>query len=244
MQHQSIETLQYFSKAASVDGSDDNDSFREERQEDPFLGSEDEGGFEHQQVDAWDDQLHTIRTGLFLGSMNAEANLDALRAKGVTHILQVGEGLRQSHPGKFMYKQIYVDDDEREDLVAHFPNCFDFIEDAQGSPGTEFFQHGGVLVHCAAGCSRSATVCLGYLMWKEKIGFHDAWKVVHAARPWVCPNDGFKRQLFELEKLECDLSKWRAWRHVEAQQELLQRQLSPSKMVLNKRNFCSLEVRQ
>lgn len=71
-------------------------------------------------------------------------------------------------------------------------------------------------------------------MWKEKLSFDDAWRVVHAARPWICPNSGFKRQLFEFEKLECDPGRWHAWRHVEAQQEELQRTTTPSKMVLNK----------
>lgn len=134
-----------------------------------------------EQVDAWDDQLHTIRPGLFLGSMRAEANLDALLAKGVTHILQVfwqipsttclatqplqcavvmwhvvlqvGDGLRPSFPSRFTYKQVHVDDDEREDLVAHFQACFDFIEQAHASPGA-----GEALLlpcsYCLARCSR------------------------------------------------------------------------------------------
>eukprot|EP00959_Pyramimonas_sp_CCMP1952_P322633 6751428-Pyramimonas_sp.AAC.1 len=38
--------------------------------------------------------------------------------------------------------------------------------------------------------------------------------MVHNARPWICPNLGFRLQLEELERLDCNLSKWRAWRHV------------------------------
>lgn len=41
----------------------------------------------------------------------------------------------------------------------------------------ELFGAGRVLVHCAAGCSRSATVCLGYLMWKDNLTFDEAWRV-------------------------------------------------------------------
>ncbi len=69
-------------------------------------------------------------------------------------------------------------------------------------------------MHCVAGVSRSATVVVGYLMCKRGWGFQRALSAVLDARPWVSPNLGFRAQLRELERLGCDLSQWRAWRHV------------------------------
>jgi hypothetical protein len=54
---------------------------------------------------------------------------------------------------------------------------------------------GRVLVHCAAGVSRSATVVLGYLMSRHEMNLSAAVDHLKAIRPWVCPNageDGFE----------------------------------------------------
>ncbi len=72
---------------------------------------------------------------------------------------------------------------------------------------------GIVFVHCVAGISRSASVCVGYLMWKHRMSYQQAYKVVKDSRPWINPNHGFVDQLQDFERLDFDLSKWRAWRH-------------------------------
>jgi len=37
-------------------------------------------------------------------------------------------------------------------------------------------------VHCVAGVSRSATVCLGYLMSHEQLRYPEAWRILQRAR--------------------------------------------------------------
>ncbi len=56
-----------------------------------------------------------------------------------------------------------------------------------------------VLVHCQAGVSRSAAICIAYLM--KHVGMHltDAYAVVKAARFIIDPNEGFMRQLKEYQ---------------------------------------------
>jgi protein-tyrosine phosphatase len=71
---------------------------------------------------------------------------------------------------------------------------------------------GGVLVHCMMGISRSSSVCIAWLMSRKAMSYDDAYKLMKAKRPIVCPNSGFAAQLKMWEKQGCDMEKWRAWR--------------------------------
>lgn len=42
-----------------------------------------------------------IQPGLFIGSFMAEQNKPKLKRAGITHILQVAEGMAPSHPADF-----------------------------------------------------------------------------------------------------------------------------------------------
>ncbi|GFR48490.1 hypothetical protein Agub_g10388, partial [Astrephomene gubernaculifera] len=160
-----------------------------------------------------DDRPQQVDDRLFIGSMAAEHNLEGMRAAGITHVLQVAEGLSPSHASEGLsYRSVQVADLPGEDLVAHFGRCFEFIAEAHGGGG-------GVLVHCVAGVSRSATVCMGWLMWRHKVSADDAFRRVHRVRPWVAPNPGFREQLERFGRLGCDLSRWTAWRHVWRERE-------------------------
>jgi protein-tyrosine phosphatase len=56
-------------------------------------------------------------------------------------------------------------------------------------------QNRKVLVHCAAGVSRSASFVIAYIMKSRKIGFDEAYTFVKSKRPIITPNSGFVKQL-------------------------------------------------
>ncbi|KAK8094176.1 protein-tyrosine phosphatase-like protein [Apiospora hydei] len=56
-----------------------------------------------------------------------------------------------------------------------------------------------VLFHCMGGISRSPAVVAYYLMREEGMSLRDALGAIMKARPAMRPNDGFLRQLKELE---------------------------------------------
>ena len=56
-----------------------------------------------------------------------------------------------------------------------------------------------VLIHCAAGISRSTTLLLVYLMARLDMSLRDAFLLVKRRRPIVCPNSGFVKQLIHYE---------------------------------------------
>jgi len=153
-----------------------------------------------------DDSPTHIEKGLYIGTFMTEQNMENLQRLNVTHIIQVAEGLEPSHPEKFKYYNVNVKDLPSEDLVQYFSKCFAFIDEAIDS-------NSGVLVHCMAGISRSATVCIGYMMWKNNLSYDEAFQKLHRVRPWIMPSDGFKKQLIEIQKLRWDYSLWKPWQY-------------------------------
>nr|XP_023658747.1 dual specificity protein phosphatase 13-like [Paramormyrops kingsleyae] len=63
---------------------------------------------------------------------------------------------------------------------------------------TALSQKGRVLVHCAMGVSRSATLVLAYLMIRERLPLLEAICTVKKHRH-ICPNSGFLEQLRHLD---------------------------------------------
>ncbi len=64
--------------------------------------------------------------------------------------------------------------------MGHFPAAVEFIR--------EGISTGGVLVHCAAGISRSSTMAIAYVMMTQKLDFESAFEIVRKARPCISPN--------------------------------------------------------
>uniref|UniRef100_A0ACD5TJM3 Uncharacterized protein n=1 Tax=Avena sativa TaxID=4498 RepID=A0ACD5TJM3_AVESA len=134
-----------------------------------------------------------IDQGLYLGSVGAALNKDALKSLNITHILVVARSLNPTFPAEFTYKKIEVLDSPDTDLVKHFGECFTFIDEGVCSGGN-------VLVHCFAGRSRSVTVVLAYLMNKHQMSLQSAMSLVRSKRPQIGPNEGFMSQLVNFEK--------------------------------------------
>ncbi|KAF6257338.1 vacuolar protein sorting-associated protein 26-domain-containing protein [Scenedesmus sp. NREL 46B-D3] len=149
-------------------------------------------------------QPDRVKQQLFLSSLRSEACPGVLDAHGVTHILQVGFELQPSHPSRYTYLSLPVYDMVEQDIIGCFPAAFEFIDKAIASGGT-------VLVHCQAGISRSASVVIGYRMWKDMMSVDAATAAVQRARPIVRPNAGFKCQLRAFEAMGCDASRWQGW---------------------------------
>lgn len=59
---------------------------------------------------------------------------------------------------------------------------------------------GKTLVHCVAGVSRSATICLAYLVKYQQMTLEQAYRHVKKRRSVIHPNAGFWRQLIDYER--------------------------------------------
>ncbi len=57
-----------------------------------------------------------------------------------------------------------------------------------------------VIVNCAAGVSRSATVVLAWLIQRQQLSLYEAFSFLRSRRKFVYPNRGFWKLLMSLEK--------------------------------------------
>uniref|UniRef100_A0A673IGB7 protein-tyrosine-phosphatase n=1 Tax=Sinocyclocheilus rhinocerous TaxID=307959 RepID=A0A673IGB7_9TELE len=132
---------------------------------------------------------------LFLGNERDAQDLDLLLCLNIGFVVNVTTHLPLYHldTGLVRYKRLPATDNSKQNLQQYFEEVFEFIEEAH--------QCGrGVLVHCQAGVSRSATIVIAYLMKHTLMTMTDAYKYVRGRRPIVSPNLNFMGQLLEFER--------------------------------------------
>ncbi|XP_070532117.1 dual specificity protein phosphatase 12-like isoform X4 [Ptychodera flava] len=84
--------------------------------------------------------MHRIRPGLYIGCRADAYDVEALKAANITHILTLEYEPLEINSGDFKYNFVRVSDVPNEDILSHFPECLEFVE--------EGIRKGGVLVHC------------------------------------------------------------------------------------------------
>ena len=129
-----------------------------------------------------------IIPNLYLGSEEAAQNKEILAHLQITHIVRVKDSGEISFQDDFKFLVIPILDSSRENIFDHFESAFAFISGAIGNGDN-------VLVHCARGVSRSATIVISYLMRSLKLSTEGALELAKSKRPIVAPNNGFYKQL-------------------------------------------------
>ncbi|CEP01926.1 hypothetical protein PBRA_002191 [Plasmodiophora brassicae] len=128
---------------------------------------------------------------LYLGGARQALDLERLRKLGITHVLNVAGEVACFHADAgIVYEDLgkAVRDVPTYPICKHFGKAIAFIEDARSCGGR-------VLVHCAAGVSRSPTMVIAYLI--ETLGWSLSSSYIHckSLRRAVAPNLGFIQQL-------------------------------------------------
>ena len=108
--------------------------------------------------------MNEILPSLFLGNVEAARDVEMLKRRNVKAVLTVMryKGMPDCYhvhlPKDFTHLHIDVYDaaDAESSLLPHLARCVAFISEGRRA--------GGVLVHCFAGVSRSATAVVAYLL--------------------------------------------------------------------------------
>lgn len=135
--------------------------------------------------------MHEIEPNLYLGSLMAGGNEAYLRENEIRHIVQALDSQdKVEHFEGITYHFIGIEDSQASDIAQYLPGALNFIHQ-------HVIAGNKVLVHCAAGVSRSASIVIAYLMGKYNLEFSDARQRVFLKRKCIFPNLGFQRQLRE-----------------------------------------------
>lgn len=142
----------------------------------------------------YEKECSRISEHIYLGSEAVAKNREILRQHEITHVLNcVGFVCPEFFKGDLVYKTLWLQDRPSEDITSILYDVFDYFEDVRE-------QGGRVLVHCCQGVSRSTSLVIAYLMWKQRQSFDDAFQYVKAARGVTNPNMGFACQLLQCQK--------------------------------------------
>lgn len=138
-------------------------------------------------------QASLVTERLYIGDVEDARDEAGLLAAGVTHVINLCPELIVPQFQRICYLPVSLQDRTHENLQPALQRAIPFI--------TAALRDGGVvLVHCAAGISRSAAVVTAYLMMTLRENMTAALGRVCNARPIVAPNLGFLLALQSLEE--------------------------------------------
>ena len=130
--------------------------------------------------------IDKINDKIYLGDIVGANEIEYLKQEGITHIISLAGDFcsPKYEDGSFIRKIINIDDFGTENIYQYFKECIEFIENAKK-----------IYIHCMAGVSRSASIVIAYLMWKEQKGYNETYFAVKNKRRYIGPNGGFVLQL-------------------------------------------------
>ena len=142
----------------------------------------------------FDKECSKVAEHIYLGGDAVAKDREILKHNRIAHILNcVGFVCPEYFRADFVYRTLWLQDSPSEDITSILYDVFDYFEDVRE-------QGGRVFVHCCQGVSRSTSLVIAYLMWREGQSFEDAFQYVKAARGIADPNMGFACQLLQCQK--------------------------------------------
>ena len=144
--------------------------------------------------------MDKITDKIYLGDCFGAENEGKLKQNNIKKVLSCCGRLSPKYKDNtIIQKIIELEDSPQTNIIKYFKDSIKFIEESDK-----------VFVHCFAGVSRSATLVIAYLMWKNHKPFKETREFVNEHR-WIGPNLGFKQQLLifedKLKEANYDLDK-------------------------------------
>ena len=133
--------------------------------------------------------------GIHLGNWKAAKDVEYLKKHNITHMVSAIPAylanFEELEGLNIEQKVIDSQDNPSFNLYVHLDIAADFIKEAVSK--------GNVLIHCAAGISRSSTCLISYYIKYRNMTTENALKLLREKRPIASPNTGFTKQLKRYE---------------------------------------------
>ena len=154
-----------------------------------------------------DKDINEIIPHLYISNWDTSNNPEIIRFYNIKAVITLETTnkptriLRYYYGNKIDFMHIQIIDSKDSDIDKHFDSTYNFIQ-------KHISKNENVLIHCAAGISRSATIILNYILRNmflnynlkqenpENILIH-ALNIARSKRPIINPNPGFINQLLE-----------------------------------------------
>ena len=142
-----------------------------------------------QESDYFLTTFNKIDNNLYLGGLLGASNPTLISRHHITSIVSLlsPNAVLNKHRN-LSYLELCIDDLPNQNIMRVVPEALVFII-------SEIKRGGNVLIHCAAGVSRSASVAVAYFMVTYDLDYSAALAQVKKGRKCACPNPGFERQL-------------------------------------------------
>lgn len=139
-------------------------------------------------------ELQEVLPRVFITNFFGSKKAALLAQAGITHVLNVTSDLPfpANAPGLVCKRVAFADNTH---VTLPLDECLAWIETALKEK-----DNAKVLVHCAAGSSRSGAIVVAYVMRQQRMRYADALEFVQKVRSVVLPNPGFADQLRAYEK--------------------------------------------
>lgn len=126
---------------------------------------------------------------MYVSGQSVAKDKQVLVEGGITLILNAcGYECDNHFPDSFAYRSFYLKDRASEDISAVLYDVIEAVDLVRT-------QNGRVLIHCQQGISRSASLCIAYLMHTQKTDFQTTCELVQRKRAISQPNFGFSTGL-------------------------------------------------
>jgi protein-tyrosine phosphatase len=136
-----------------------------------------------------------ILPNLYISDMHFAQNKEIISALSISAVINLAPDVAKNAfelEPNFAYLTLYIQDNSTTDIAKYFAVTRNFID--------KYINSRGVLVHCAAGISRSATIIIAYVMKTLHLSFQSAFSFVQDRHPIADPNLNFLLQLMQYDE--------------------------------------------
>ncbi len=137
-------------------------------------------------------ELQEFSPRVFISNFFGAKKGELLRAAGITHVLNVTWDLPFARGDWACHRVAFADN---TGVTLPLDECFAFLDSALASSDSA-----RVLLHCAAGSSRSGAIAVAWVMRLRRVCYAQALAELQKMRPVVLPNPGFAEQLVAFER--------------------------------------------